>query len=60
MNQRFTYGDVLSSFAVFPLILLVERNLFMSIRKSLFICGFGMVRDLQNESNRFYLMNPDD
>jgi hypothetical protein len=30
----------------------------MSLRKTLFICAYGMIRDLQSEYERFYFLNP--
>jgi hypothetical protein len=43
----FSFGNLLSMLFVFPVILLVERKLFMSLRKILVICAFGMFRDMQ-------------
>lgn len=54
----FSFGNLLSMLFVFPIILLIERKLFMSLRKIFVICAFGMFRDMQTELQRFYKLNP--
>jgi hypothetical protein len=55
----FSVGNVLSSIIIWPLVLLLEWNFLMSIRKTLFILAFAQYRDYQNETQRFYKLNPD-
>ena len=54
----FTFGNLVSTMLIFPIVFLFEWNFFLSLRKTLFICAYGMIRDLQSEYERFYLLNP--
>ena len=55
----FSAGNLLSTLFVWPLISLIEWNFLVSVRKTLFICAYGQLRDLLTEYQRFYKLYPD-
>ena len=59
-KPMFSFNNVSSFMLTIPIIFIFEWNLLVSIRKSIYICLFAMVKDISIESSRYALLNPED